>query len=98
MNNCYIVTEYCSGGDLETILNERKEKLPLEEVVSIFKDIIKGYKNMYLQGYVHRNLDLSNILIKNGECKINDFGLASKEVDIPSKVLNPITVSPYRSP
>ena len=51
-----------------------------------------------MSGYIHRNIDPSNILIKNGEYKISDFGMASKELDLPLKVDEYIPISPYKSP
>lgn len=40
------------------------------------KQILKGYAQIYQLGIVHRDLKLSNILIKKGIAKIADFGFA----------------------
>ena len=45
----------------------------------MFKDIYKGYKHLYSKGLAHRNLTPSNIFLKDGECKIADFGMTSNE-------------------
>lgn len=43
VNNCYIITEFCNEGDLENLLKKR-EKLPEEEAIPIFRDIVNGFK------------------------------------------------------
>lgn len=40
------------------------------------KDILNGFKYLSEQGITHRDLKPANILLKNGTCKISDFGFA----------------------
>ena len=42
----------------------------------MLRDIISGYKYLYENGIIHRDLKPANILLKNGNCKIGDFGFA----------------------
>ena len=37
---------------------------------------MKGAKYLHTKGIIHRDLKPANILIKNGICKISDFGFA----------------------
>jgi serine/threonine protein kinase len=83
---------------MKNMFDSKKNKFSYSEALSIFKDIYKGYKYLFMSGYIHRNIDPSNILIKNGEYKISDFGMASKELDLPLKVDEYIPISPYKSP
>lgn len=40
--NCYIITEFCNGGDLSDLL-KKKRKLAETEVIAILKNIVDGY-------------------------------------------------------
>jgi len=37
---------------------------------------MKGIKYLHMNGIIHRDLKPANILMKNGDCKISDFGFA----------------------
>lgn len=72
----WVVCEYCSGGDLRTILSQDK---PLREpCVRLFgKDIIKVLHLTHSKGAVHRDLKPSNFLIdSSATVKCGDFGLS----------------------
>jgi serine/threonine-protein kinase ULK/ATG1 len=55
VNNCYIITEFCNEGDLENFLKKR-EKLPEEEAIAIFRDIVNGFRVIAESGFLHRDL------------------------------------------
>lgn len=40
------------------------------------KQILRTYEDVYELGIVHRDLKLSNLLVKNGTIKLADFGFA----------------------
>lgn len=46
--------------------------------MKIFVKILDGFKQIHAAGFIHRDLKLENILIKNNVIKITDFGLACK--------------------
>lgn len=75
-NGCiYIISEYCSKGDLSQFLKSRsmKEKYALY----FMKQIRDGLKYLLDNKIFHRDLKPHNILIdENGELKIADFGFA----------------------
>ncbi len=75
MNNMYIVTELCQDGDLYRLL-QKKRKLTQVEAKNYLKDIMNGAKYLHKNGIIHRDLKPANILIKQGVCKLSDFGFA----------------------
>jgi serine/threonine-protein kinase ULK/ATG1 len=77
-NNLYIITEFCEGKDVGKLLRQKKV-LSESEAQSIVRQIINGYRELYLHGIIHRDLKLSNLFIKNGKVKIADFGFAIPE-------------------
>ncbi len=73
----FIVMEYISGPTLAHLIQERGGPLPLEEVSSIFKQVLDAIGYAHDLGIVHRDLKPSNIMIdQGGQVKITDFGIA----------------------
>lgn len=59
---------------------------------------MKGSKYLQANGIIHRDLKPANILMKNGVCKISDFGFA-KSLDEENAVMRSIVGTPlYMSP
>lgn len=79
-NNCYIVTEYCEGGDLMTVLKKAKkgDGLGEQRTVNIVQGILSGFKYLAANCIVHRDLKPANIFFRNGIGKIADFGFAKR--------------------
>jgi serine/threonine-protein kinase ULK/ATG1 len=46
----------------------------------MLKDILNAFKYLVQEDITHRDLKPANILLKNGICKISDFGFA-KDLD-----------------
>ena len=96
-NNMYIVTELCQDGDLLKLLQRRK-KIPEGEAKMLLKDIVNGTKYLHKSGIIHRDLKPANILIKEGPCKLSDFGFAkslqNEDVIMKSIVGTPLYMSP----
>lgn len=79
-NNCYIITEVCNEGDLETRL--RKTKFIDEpHCRRYFFDVYEGLKYLAEQNIVHRDLKVANLFLKNGVAKIADFGFAKRTTE-----------------
>jgi len=72
----YICMEYISGKTLAQILRERG-KLPVDEAIPIFEQILLALEAADQEGIVHRDIKPSNIMItQNNQVKVMDFGIA----------------------
>lgn len=60
---------------LRSYLDNRKE-IDIEYCYNICVQLIEGLEYLHTQHITHRDLNPNNILIKNGQIKISDFGLS----------------------
>ena len=98
VNNVYVVTEYCNGGDLSSLISS-KNGLNEPEALLVMSDILKGMKELIKHKIIHRDLKPANIFIKDGVFKIGDFGFAKQfQEGNNERSLNPIVGSPYYMP
>lgn len=68
------VMEFCSGGDLYTLIITAG-KLEYAEADCFFKQLIRGVNYMHEMGVAHRDLKPENLLLTQlGVLKITDFG------------------------
>ena len=73
----FLFMEYIDGGDMHTMLSERK-KFSEKEAKKFFVSLMSCLDYCHEKGIYHRDLKLENLLItKSGELKVCDFGLAS---------------------
>ena len=81
-NHFWIILEYCSGGDLYTLL-EQEKKLPEDAVKKFAYELLEGLSYLHSQGIIFGDLKPSNVLM-NEYCKLKlcDFGLAKKVTDL----------------
>jgi serine/threonine protein kinase len=78
----FITMEYVAGDDLKSEI-KKKGKIPVEEALSIARQVIVGLAEAHELGVVHRDLKPQNIMIdKKGNAKIMDFGIA-RSVEAP---------------
>mgnify|MGYP003342177103 CR=1 FL=1 len=74
----YYVMPYVEGESLRERL-ERDRQLPIEEALTIAREVADALSYAHEQGVVHRDIKPENILIDaRGRVKIADFGLAKK--------------------
>ncbi|TFK66656.1 kinase-like protein [Pluteus cervinus] len=75
--NYYIVTNYCSGGDLQSLLDgQNGKRLPIDRVQFFMAELVCGVHYLHKNGVIHRDLKPSNILLSStGHIVIADFGL-----------------------
>ena len=59
-------------------LVKKRGRLGEEEVKRFMGDIIKGFLELAEFGYLHRDLKLANIFLREGKAVIADFGFAKK--------------------
>ena len=71
----YIAMKLIQGPTLAGRI-EAREALPIDEILSLTKDITAGLDHIHGQGLVHRDLKPSNVLIsREGRAMLADFGL-----------------------
>lgn len=77
-----IIMDYCSQGDLNTILEKRRgAPLPEDTLLDWFVQLCLALKHVHDRKILHRDIKLQNIFVAhNGLLKLGDFGV--------SKVLN----------
>lgn len=95
-NNMYIITELCDYDLLQELKKERR--LDEQMAVAYLKDIVCGVKYLHTMGIIHRDLKPANILIKDGHCKIADFGFAKTLNDSDSMMRSVVGTPLYMSP
>ena len=71
----FIVMEYIEGMELKDRL--RGGALPVQEAISIARQLARGLEAAHARGIVHRDIKSANIMLgPGGQVKIMDFGLA----------------------
>ncbi|CAD8166532.1 unnamed protein product [Paramecium pentaurelia] len=79
-NKLYMILDYCPGGDLEQLMNERG-KLPEKATKAYACEILLALETLHQNCIVYRDLKPSNVVIdKDGHALLTDFGL-SKELN-----------------
>ncbi|XP_023695329.1 uncharacterized protein [Paramormyrops kingsleyae] len=102
VNNCYIVMDYCEGGDLTEKIKEQKSKdTPFleEKILDWFVQICLALKHVHDRKIVHRNIKPQNIFFTTKETiKLGDFGVSKilnrKDEYAKNKPETPIYTSP----
>ncbi|ORZ14072.1 kinase-like domain-containing protein [Absidia repens] len=70
------VMEYCAGGDLFSLLEERPS-LSIMEQSCLFKQLLLGLQHLHKLGIAHRDIKPENLVLSRaGTLKIADFGVA----------------------
>lgn len=77
-NNCYIITELCNEGDLESRVIKARGTLEEPTCRAIICDVYQGLLYLAEQRIIHRDIKVANIFLKDGVAKIADFGFAKQ--------------------
>jgi len=76
----YFLLEYCEGGTLAQLMQQRGGRLTLAEAGPILRQALEGLTYIHEQGFVHRDLKPQNILLQSNNdaliTKISDMGIA----------------------
>ena len=96
----YLVTEFCSGGDLITFI-EKNSKISEKTAAKIIHKIAEGIKYLNIFGIVHRDIKPENILFSEENdiksLKIIDLGIC-KTLTYGQMASNPLGTNGYMSP
>ncbi len=66
---------YVKGGSLRHKI-ERERRLPIEETLTITRQVSSALAYAHGQGVIHRDIKPENILLHEGEAMVADFGIA----------------------
>ena len=81
-----ISMEYFEGRDLGKVLDDR-ERLPVDRVLRISRQVAEGLAAAHDVGVVHRDVKPGNILVGDAdEVKLLDFGLASATHEVSQRL------------
>lgn len=76
----YLVSDYCAGGDLRSLLN-KNEYLAESDAVKILAEVLVAIEEIHRNGVIHRDIKPENILLdEHGHAKLSDFGLAKEGI------------------
>eukprot|EP00189_Rhodosorus_marinus_P012195 CAMPEP_0184737968 /NCGR_PEP_ID=MMETSP0315-20130426/719_1 /TAXON_ID=101924 /ORGANISM="Rhodosorus marinus, Strain UTEX LB 2760" /LENGTH=325 /DNA_ID=CAMNT_0027205461 /DNA_START=77 /DNA_END=1054 /DNA_ORIENTATION=- len=81
----YIVLELISGGDLYSVLKDRKEGLCEAEALTVAEMILTSLVYLHKRGIAHRDIKLENVMLGSSNLdsvKLIDFGLAHRASDV----------------
>ena len=77
-NNLWLILEYCSGGDLKSLLRVDRQ-LPVPAVTLFGGDLLAGLQYLHHHGVLYCDLRPSNVLVDDhGVLKLAGFGLARR--------------------
>lgn len=85
----FILMEYCPGGGIIDMMNQRLQtRLTEPEVLKIFSDVSQGVACMhYLKPpLIHRDLKVENVLIASSNYKLCDFGSCTTVKPMPTTI------------
>ncbi|PWN17990.1 putative calmodulin-dependent protein kinase type 1 [Microstroma glucosiphilum] len=102
MNNLYLVTDLCVGGELFDRICERGSYYE-QDAAHIVQTVVKAVKYLHDQGIVHRDLKPENLLFRDkteeSDLLIADFGLSRVVDDDTLSVLSTTCGTPgYMAP
>ena len=79
-SNPFIVSEFMSGGDIESLVAAEGGHLGVERAVEIACDVTRALEHAHSRNIVHRDLKPANVwLDEDGAARLGDFGLATTE-------------------
>lgn len=75
--NLYFVLEFCSGGDLASLIHRYGTSFPYPLAVFYAAEILSVMEHLHAHGVVHRDLKPENLLLtETNHLRLTDFGTA----------------------
>ncbi len=92
----YLVLEYLSGGDLQSLV--RKRELSLKQALNFVEQVCAGLGHAHKHSVIHRDIKPQNLLLTENRLtvKIADFGVA--RVDISDSPITRVGTNIYSPP
>ncbi|MFL0506487.1 serine/threonine protein kinase [Ureibacillus sp. 179-F W5.1 NHS] len=95
----YYIMEYVDGQTFEQVIFKNGMRFSIEQSLQITKKLLEIVIKFHKKGIVHRDLRIPNILLKDNQIYIIDFGLATymkedvnlKEINNPKRAENYIS-------
>jgi serine/threonine protein kinase len=82
----FIVMEYVEGITLKQYVKQKGGRLPVEQVLEIFRPVMDALRAVHEVGILHRDISPDNIYItKTRQVKLLDFGAARQAIGEASK-------------
>ncbi|KAL8811882.1 MAG: hypothetical protein Q9223_007433, partial [Gallowayella weberi] len=73
----WIVTEYCPGGSLHTLMQGVGSKLEEKYIVPVARELAVALRAIHAAGIIHRDVKAANVMIhENGSLQLIDFGVS----------------------
>ncbi|KAL9578633.1 MAG: hypothetical protein Q9212_005596, partial [Teloschistes hypoglaucus] len=73
----WIVTEYCPGGSLHTLMQGVGSKLEEKYIIPVARELAIALQGSHAAGIIHRDVKAANVMIhENGSLQLIDFGVA----------------------
>lgn len=76
----WIVSDYCSGGSVHTLMkaNQPRPRLPEKYIIPIARELALALSHVHDAGVIHRDIKCGNVLIsEDGQLQLCDFGVAA---------------------
>lgn len=95
----FYIMSYASGETFEHAIFANNQKFSIEETLYFTNSLLEIIQKMHAANVVHRDLRIPNIIVKNEELTIIDFGLATtivenfslQQLSNPKKAAHPIS-------
>ncbi|KKA27527.1 hypothetical protein TD95_001805 [Thielaviopsis punctulata] len=75
----WMVTQYCAGGSVSTLMKPNKPRgLDEKCIVPLLREVAEALRWVHRAGIVHRDIKCANVLVdENGGVQLADFGVAT---------------------
>ncbi|WP_434748265.1 serine/threonine protein kinase [Paenibacillus amylolyticus] len=74
----YMVTEYVRGQTLEQLIFEQGQQYTELECVELASQLLTPVAHVHNQGYIHGDVRIPNVILREGRVHLIDFGLARR--------------------